>query len=203
MEDIPQSSEIQPKSRDLTTWPLFDALTLSSIQEALSQLWIKKILVADDSPVHLVMATTYLRTLPIKVSYCSSAQEAIDLIHSSYADEKYDLILTDMNMEDADSWTKVSVEWFSHQASSFVVTWRNYDDVSGWHGPSTAILWIWAWPVSVPWKKDDPLVRESILDAVAKHLAWPWLALHQSLQRYYSHIRKPIDGLDTIIGPWL
>ena len=188
------------------SWPLFNNLSLAQekiklILDKLSNLWIKKILIVDDTSENISMGKQYFDNIPLQIDYASNANDAIQKIQNAYVKSKYDLILTDLEMETSKSWFDVAREWFAHQADTFIVTGINYNrSHNDAHGPNTNILWL---TFSVKSKKNEEWTRESLFDAVIDHLWWKWKHLHNSLSRYNKFVWKPSYELaDTYIS-WI
>ena len=194
MEEIKKNLETVPSDwDDSLSWSLANNLSIDqnkikSVLNKLSVLWIKKILIVDDTPANISMAKDYFDNIPLQIDYAYNAQDATQKIKDEYESWKYDLILTDLEMESKESGFNVAREWFAHQADTFVVTWANYDrshDEAHW--PTTQILWL---NFSVKSKKNEVWTREAILDAVVDHIWWKGISLHNSLSRYHKHVWK-------------
>ncbi len=198
------SDKATPSHTNSLSWPLADNLSLDqekikSILDKLSILWIKKILIVDDTPANISMAKRYLDNISLHIDYASNAAEAIEQIKNNYLEWKYDLILTDLDMETKKSGFDIVREWVAHQADTFVVTWMNYDKShTEAHWPTTQVLWL---NFSVKSKKDENWTRENVLIAVVDHIWSRGKHLHDALSRYNSHIWKPnYEVADTYIS---
>lgn len=166
-----------------------DQVKLNSVLEKLSNLWIKKILIVDDTPANISMAKKYLDNFPLHIDYATNASDAVQKIKDEYKKEKYDLILTDLEMEIEESGFDVAREWFGHQWDTFVVTWINYDrshDAPHW--PTTHVLWL---DFSIKSKKNENWTWENVLDAVVNHIWWKGKSLHASLARFHKYVWMP------------
>jgi len=205
-EIIKDNNNQIPTHDDTVSWSLANNLSLDqeklkSVLDKLSNLWIKKILIVDDTSANISMAKQYFDNIPLYIDYASSASDATQKIKSAYEDRKYDLILTDLEMESKESGFEVSREWFGHQADTFVVTWINYDrshDES--HGPTTYVLWL---KFSIKSKKDEEWTWENILEAVVDHIWWTGKRLHDSLSRSYKFTWKPSYELANTYISWI
>lgn len=193
-----------PSHTNALSWPLADNLSLDqekikSILNKLSLLWIKKILVVDDTPANISMAKQYFDNIPLPIDYAFNTSEAIQKIKENYQEDKYDLILTDLDMENKQSGFDIVREWFAHQSDTFIVTGMNYDKShTEAHWPTTQVLWL---KFSIKSKKDENWTWEKVLSAVVNHIWSEGKKMHDSLSRYNNHIWKTNYELaDTYIS---
>ncbi|MBU1199012.1 MAG: response regulator [Nanoarchaeota archaeon] len=113
-----------------------------TLDEKLKKIDIERILVVDDASENIEAAKQYFASLEkegIQVDYAQSAQEAKQKIQEAFGEnQRYKLILSDLEMEDKKSGLEVVREGFKHFGFGIIVTGRNYhvpDDHH--HGPMT------------------------------------------------------------------
>lgn len=154
-----------------------------SIEQKLSEFEIENILVVDDALDNIIAAKKYFESLPINTDYASSALDAKNNIKQSVLNKsKYDLVITDLEMETPDAGLEVVRESLAITAYVTIATGKNYHmSESHAHGPNTTVL-----PIneSVKGKKDDARVWEEVLRYSMEHVS------SDSIQNIYkSEIR--------------
>lgn len=159
------------------------------IEKRLRELEIKRVLIADDLVENLRAAKEYVSGLGIKAGFAGSGKEAKEMIEKAYeSGEKYDLVLSDLEMEEEESGLEVLEEGYRSLAIGFIVTGRNYDRTDH-HGPYTRIE---PGLGSVMGKKEKPEVWEAILGKVTEYLAGEGRPLLASLRRYDEYVGRPL-----------
>ncbi|KYK27242.1 hypothetical protein AYK26_04235 [Euryarchaeota archaeon SM23-78] len=170
------------------------------IETKLKELGIKKILVVDDTPKHVQTALSYLKQLEqysIQTEGATSAKEAKEKIKESYAkDQKYDLVLSDLQMEQLESGLEVVREGLKHFADCFIVTGRCYKDSH--HGPTTTLM-----PTQevVSGRKDQEKVWEALLKKAVHYMEGKGKSIRLSLKKYGKYVGIPFEGpsLDIMV----
>jgi CheY-like chemotaxis protein len=164
-----------------------------TIDQKLKDLEIKKVLIVDDTELNIDAAKKYFsRYDGITFDYASSAEHAKKMIQDNYSTQKYDLVMTDMQMEKAKSGLDVVRESFKYQTIAAIVTGKNYDrSENESHGANTQ-LYIMDQNSSIKGKKEKPEVWEYLFGKVVDFLYTkpPVIA---SLKRYHEHVGKPSD----------
>ena len=130
---------------------------------------IERLLIADDTPENLDAAKKYFSTINLKTDYAKSEEEAKEMIISQFeTGEKYDFVITDLEMEDRISGCNVLSQAYKYGAEGTIATGRDYHkpDSAG-HGPYTSVYSIRSKPaesLTVKAKKTKPEVWKKILD---------------------------------------
>jgi len=107
-------------------------------------------------------------------------------------DSKYDLIMTDLQMEHTDSGYEVVKEGLKHATFSFIVTGMNYNkEGEQHHGPSTHMI---PSTVRVDGKKDKEYVWKELFDSAKKYLESNDLLYMDALKRHIQYFKKPFDN---------
>ncbi len=163
------------------------------IKEKLKSMGIKKILVTDDTLENLQAAKQYFNSLDIKTQYASSSQESIKMIQEAYVENhKYDLVLTDLEMETKNSGIGVVKKALETIAYATLITGRNYnapDNAS--HGPNTMVLPIGE---SMNGRKSMSDIWEFALEKSLEYVSSEEIQLiYKSAKRYLKFIGKIPD----------
>lgn len=161
-----------------------------SIDEKLSDMEIKKVLIVDDKTENINAAKQYFKSIPAKTEYATNSDEAIKKIKESYdAEAKYDLVITDLKMETKTAGIDVVKEAILNGTYATIATGANYDkSENDPHGPTTTIR-----PSgdSIRSKKDKPetwtFALEKSLDHIANYKTSPEA---KALQRYEKYVGK-------------
>jgi len=134
-----------------------------SIEEKLSELEIKKILVVDDREENLDAAKQYFQTINLHVEYATNAKDAIDKMKAAYEkEEKYDFILSDLEMETKTAGLDVVKEALEQRSYVTIASGVNYDKSdTDQHGPNTTIR---PTGTSIKGKKEKPEVWKFALE---------------------------------------
>lgn len=172
------------------------------IETKLGELEIKRILVVDDKEEHVQTALSYFKQLAqygIKAEGATSAEQAKEKIKQEYEKgQKYDLILSDLEMEQPKSGLEVVKEGLKHFADSFIVTGRNYDAPSHGHGPNTTIM-----PAdkSIEGRKDQEQVWDALLHKAVEYMEGPGKSIRLALKKYGKYVGIPFEGptLDVMV----
>jgi len=167
-----------------------------TIEQKLEELRIKRVLVVDDTAANIEAAKAEFAKYSGAVifDYASSAADAKKKIVS----QKYDLVMTDLEMESKDSGLEVVSEASKTAAYVTVVTGANYDRLdSDAHGPNTSVL-----PAdkSMKGKKDKSEVWAFALE---ESLGWiesgDIQAIYRSAKRYEKFVGKVPDLLQAMV----
>ena len=150
---------------------------------------IEKILVADDRIENIRAAETYFKTQKMLTEHASSAHEAIEKIEESYLEKPYDIVLTDLQMEDEYSGALVAWIGYKHQAYSLIVTGKDILESNG-HGNTTSILPLMKY---VKGMKSDSAVWGEVWRNVMQHLDTQGV-LYNSLKQVRNYVRTPLDS---------
>lgn len=138
-----------------------------NIKEKIKEHGIKRILIVDDTQENLEGAKTYFENIEdICVDYSKSSKEAIQKIRDNT--NKYDLIITDMEMETKESGYEVLREGILNYAFGIIATGLNYDSsTNNRHGPSTTLI---PFKKIVRGKKTQPEVWQKSLEHAINYL---------------------------------
>lgn len=163
------------------------------IEEKLTSMEIRKILVVDDTPENLQAAKQYFNSLDIETQYALSSQESIEMIQKAYAkNHKYDLVLTDLEMETKNSGVEVVKKALETIAYATLVTGRNYnvpDNAS--HGPNTVVLPIGE---SMNGRKSKPEIWEFALKKSLEYVSSEEIQkIYKSAKKYLKFVGKAPD----------
>jgi|APSaa5957512576_1039674.scaffolds.fasta_scaffold71414_2 CheY-like chemotaxis protein len=151
---------------------------------------IERILVVDDTSENLDAAREYFSQLEVEVDYASSEKEAKEMIEASILDrKKYNLVISDLEMECKDSGKKVLELAYTNQIMGYIATGLNYgalDDAI--HGPQTTILPL---KEKIPGRKSSSFVWQLALDKILSDLGQGSKEILKSLARYEKFVGKP------------
>ncbi|MCF7872012.1 response regulator [Candidatus Woesearchaeota archaeon] len=170
-----------------------------TIEQKLTDKDIKKILVVDDREENTQAAKEYFQTIPIKTDYASSAQEAITKMKENYkAETKYDLIITDLEMETKNAGLDVVKEALNQTIYVTIATGMNYDQPEEHgHGPSTTIM---PTKESIKGKKNNPEVWEQAMKITLDYIASPEIQRsYNSAKRYKKYTGKESELFKEIM----
>lgn len=154
-----------------------------SIDQKVKDFKIKKILIVDDTQENIEGAKQYFKTLPVETHYALSGKEAIKEIKEAHdKGKKYDLVVTDLEMETKDAGIGVVRKALETLAYTTIVTGRNYDksDTAS-HGPNTMII-----PTrkSINGRKNKPEIWEFALRESLEY------ATSEKIQNIYKSAKK-------------
>jgi len=167
-----------------------------TIEQKLEELRIKRVLVVDDTATNIEAAKAEFAKYSGAVifDYASSAADA----KKKMASQKYDLVMTDLEMESKDSGLEIVCEALKTTAYVTVVTGANYDrSASDAHGPNTTVL-----PAdkSMKGKKDKPEIWAFALE---ESLGWiesgATQTIYRSARRYEKFMGKAPDLLQMMV----
>jgi len=166
-----------------------------TIEDKLCNIGIKKILIVDDN--YTQAAKEYFKNYSkINIDYATSGSDSIAMIQRAYTIQKYDLILSDMEMEKRDSGIEVSLEAFKHHGFCLIVTGR---EVTGHgHGPATRIIGP-GYDKTVSGAKALSDTWSNIAGEVTTYLSTDGKLFFDSIQRYHKYVGKPSDELKDLI----
>lgn len=164
-----------------------------TLDQTIKSLEIKRILIVDDTKENIDAAKEcFSKYKEVNFDYATSAKEAKEKIVSAYKNQKYDVVMTDMQMEQKDSGLEVVKESFKHQTIAAIITGQNYENLeNNHHGPNTRMQ-IMDTTTSVIGKKEKPEVWEYLFEKVIDYLATKPMIIN-SLNRSYKFTNKPID----------
>jgi CheY-like chemotaxis protein len=172
-----------------------------TIDDKLIGIGVKKMLVVDDKTEHIEAAKKYFKDYKIPVDYASSEKQAIEMIYDAYKTQKYDIVLSDMQMEKSYSGAEVTGEAFKHQGLGIIVTGQ---DAGGHghhaHGPSTKIL-CGGLDKTIDGTKAHSDTWKQLAEATTEFIVGDGKRLYDALQRYHKYVSKPSDtiyGLDKL-----
>jgi len=171
-----------------------------TLEEKIKKLEIKKMLVVDDMQGNLEAAKKYFKTLPLEIHYASSGKEAMKKIKEAYnLGEKYDVVMTDLEMEAKDEGIRVARKALETLAYTALVTGRNYDkpDTAS-HGPNTLVI-----PPKehINGRKNNPDVWEFALKEFLEYSDSKEIQkIYESAKRYHKFLKKAPDiFVDTML----
>ena len=161
-----------------------------SIDQKLSELEIKRILVVDDIVENVLAAKqAFAKYTNASIEYAASAKKAIEKIKlASEQGQKYDLVISDLEMETKTAGLDVVKEAILKKSYATIATGANYDrsETDG-HGPTTTIRPSGA---SIKSKKDKPEVWDFVMEKSLDYIAeYKESQEFSSLQRI-KHIEK-------------
>ena len=171
-----------------------------NLEERLKKAGIEKILVVDDSEENISAAKTYFdEHLKGMVSYAHSEAEAIQEIQEQYQEKKYDLVLSDMQMEEKSSGKKVVFEASKHKAYSIILTakdafshgGKSYDESTTIIGPCIED--------HVRTKKSDTRTWPIVTEKVLRHLESKGKATHDAIKRHEKYVGKPSQEIAELM----
>lgn len=160
----------------------------------MSEIQIKRVLVVDDSPENLEAARKFFKSVEgVEVIFFTDSQKAKEAISDAYhRQEKYDLVITDLEMETEFAGMSVARTAVEHQVMPFIVTGKAG---SGSHGPSISVE---PARVSVSGLKSDVVVWEKIWQVILDYLSRDGRAIYLSLARYYEYIGKSSQSISEL-----
>lgn len=171
-----------------------------TLDEKLSEMGIKKILVADDRLEHIEAAKAYFgQFTQVQVDYAYSEIIAKAMIHDEYTHKKYDLVISDMQMEEITSGRKVVAEASKHQALGIVVTYRGAGSHGAkvWGEGTTMIAPHIQKEISFP--KRDPEAWKTITQETVEYLQGKGQSTFDALKRIAKYVGKPSDTLSELM----
>ena len=165
------------------------------LEQKVKQLGINRVLVADDRTENLIMAVKYFETLKsigIEADFAGSEKQAIEkLEENARKNSYYDLVLSDMQMEDKKSGLNVARCGFKNLAFSFIVTTG-----CGHNGRTTEIE---PRVGTISGAKSEDGVWEQVLEKSLESLtgegAENLAEVYKSFRRYKEFIGKPSDRI--------
>jgi CheY-like chemotaxis protein len=168
-----------------------------TLDEKLERLGVKNILVADDLSENITAAKdAFSRYSKLHVDYVSSASDAKKKIAESFAESKYDLILSDMNMESHSSGFEVMTEAMKYHTLTAIVTGIVAGGTGNHaHGPQTKIM-IAGYEKILEGNKSESRIWSEAFEGVINYLSGGGSSLYKSMQRYHKHINKPSEELE-------
>ena len=137
------------------------------IKQKMKEHGLERILVVDDTKENLEGAKEYFKNMQgVLVDYASSQAEAIKMLQSQ--ENKYNLLLTDLEMETKDSGYEVIREGIINNVFGIIATGFNYNpEGNDRHGPITNFF---PFKDSVKGKKSEPWVWEKAVEHAIKYL---------------------------------
>lgn len=170
--------------------------TKMALEDKLTELEIDRILIVDDSKENIEAAKKcFSKYNGIKVDYAYGEWMAKEMIKMEYPNDKYDLVLTDMQMEDKTSGLEVTKAAFSHQGIAGIVTGANYDaPMDAPHGPNTQ-LYLLSYNNSVKGKKNSPEIWNELFEKSVEYLSSNGKHLINSMKRYNKFVGKPSEKI--------
>ena len=130
------------------------------IKQKMKELGLERIMVVDDTAENLQGAREYFKNMEsVLVDYASSQRDAVKMLQNQK--NKYDLLLTDLEMETKDSGYEVIHEGIINNVFGVIATGFNYNpEGHDRHGPTTTFM-----PLkdSIKGKKTEPWVWEKAL----------------------------------------
>ena len=167
---------------------------IKDLEQRLKLLSIERILVVDDTAKNVEAAKAYFKGYTsIAVDYSSRASEAKMMIEDAYAAKKYDLVLSDLEMQTPSSGLEVTQCAFAHQAMAAIVTGHNYGlPRDAPHGPSTTLM-MGMYMMSVTGKKESPAVWEGLVGRAVDYMEKEGNPLLCALKRYHTYVGKPSE----------
>ncbi|MEM4638045.1 MAG: hypothetical protein QXK76_03445 [Candidatus Woesearchaeota archaeon] len=160
-----------------------------TIDQKLSELEIKRILIVDDVPEHiLAVQSAFAKYTGVQFEYASSAKSAIEKIKTAAEQgQKYDLVISDLTMETETAGLDVVKEAIMHSAYATIATGANYDKSKhDGHGPTTTII-----PLkdSIKAKKDEPEVWDFALEKSLEYVeSYRKSPEFKAIERYQKQI---------------
>lgn len=172
-----------------------------TLEEKIKKAEIERILIVDDTSENLKAAEQYFTSLEdygIKTDYASSAKEAKEMIQKAYnGQEKYSLIISDLQMEEKRSGLEAIREGFKHEAFGFITTGINYDrDESHGHGPTTQVE---PHLGSINGRKDKPSVWEIAFEKIINYLTGEGKEITEAIKRHRKFAGKPSEGIADLM----
>ena len=138
-----------------------------NIKQKIKEHGLERILVVDDTIENLQGAREYFENMDeVLVDYASSQAEAIKMLQNQ--GNKYDLLLTDLEMETKESGYEVIREGIINNVFGIIATGFNYNPrPNDRHGPRTTFI-----PSKdfVQGKKTKPMVWEKALEHAIKYM---------------------------------
>jgi CheY-like chemotaxis protein len=168
-----------------------------NIEQKIKNLEINRMLVADDLSENITAAKdAFSRYSKLHVDYVSSASDAKKKIAESFADSKYDLILSDMNMESHSSGFEVMTEAMKYHTLTAIVTGiAAGGEGNHAHGPQTKII-IAGYEKVLEGNKSESRIWSEAFENVIDYLSGGGSSLYKSMQRYHKYVNKPSEDLE-------
>ena len=156
-------------------------------EERLKESKLKRILIVDDTPENISAAKESFATYDgIKTDYLTSEKEAVSRIGST--NEPYDLVITDLEMEEKDSGMRVVRSALEKGAYALIATGFNYDNPQGGHGPQTSVI---PTKETLKGKKSESFIWDAILDKGLDYISNPEIKMiYKTLSRYVDKLGK-------------
>lgn len=171
-----------------------------TLEQKLMEIGIKRILVADDRAENIEAAREYFKDYKsIQVDYAWSAEEAKKKIQDAYSIQKYDFVLSDMQMEEKTSGQDVMREAAKHQALGIVITSRGPGShgAKSWGEGTRMVCPCVEYLVETP--KSQPETWEKIVEKSSEYMTEKGHDFFASLRRASKYLTKPSDEMSELI----
>ena len=154
-----------------------------------------KVLVVDDRKENIEAAKIAFSDLNLNVVYASSAKEAMGIIEEKAF---FDLVISDLEMEEKESGKDVVKRGWEYLTPSFIATGRKYEsERTDNHGADTFIPKIGI----VIGKKNNPMVWRNIYKKIVDHIdGKSFKEIRESLDNYRKFVEKPSAQIGELIG---
>ena len=171
-----------------------------NLEERMKKVGIEKVLVVDDREENIRAAKEYFdEHFEGEVDYTHNAAEAIKEIQEQYQQKKYDLVLSDMQMEEKNSGEKVVFEASKHKAYSIILTakdafshgGKSYDESTNIIGPCLEY--------HVSTKKSDPKTWPAVTEKVLQHIEGEGKATLEAIKRHEKYVGKPSQEVAKVL----
>jgi len=171
-----------------------------TLEEQLKKAGIEKILVVDDRQENISAAKEYFdEHFKKEVDYAHSESEALERIRKEYQDQKYDLVLSDMQMEKKDSGKTVIFEALKHKAYSLIITAKDaYSHGGISHDESTTIISPHI-EYRVTTKKSDPRTWAAITEKFLEHIERDGKSIFGALKRQEKYVSAPSEYIAKLM----
>lgn len=164
--------------------------------QTLSAIGIRKMLVVDDRADHIEAAKEYFKDYKlVQIHYASSAESAKEKIQIAYSSQqKYDFVLSDMQMEEKKSGQKVIEEAYKTLAPCLIITSRGAFSHGGRDfDEGTTIIGPHSYKEEISTPKSQPETWKRATETSIRYLTVEGYHLYEALKRYDKHVGQPSD----------